>query len=89
MALTVYVGNLPLSSSAHMVEELFAPFGKVDEVTMMLKDDGTFRGFAFVIMEKEAAFKAVDELDGIEFGGNVLRINESRDRGAKAPRRAW
>ena len=89
MALTVYVGNLPLSSSAEMVEELFAPFGKVDSVTLMLKDDGSFRGFAFVIMNNEEAFKAIDELDGIEFGGNILRINESRDRGAKAPRRAW
>jgi len=86
---TIYVGNLPLSATADEVVVLFAPYGAVEKVTLMQKDDGTFRGFGFVIMANDEAFVAIDALDGVEFAGQVLRINESRDRGAKAPRRAW
>lgn len=86
---TIYVGGLPLSAKTEEVMALFSPFGDVDSVTLMKKDNGDPRGFGFVVMEDVEAMKAVDELDGVEFGGEILRINESRDRGAKAPRRAW
>ena len=86
---TIYVGGLPLSATSEEVVVLFSPFGEVDSVTLMQKDSGEARGFGFVVMQDEEAMTAVDALDGVEFGGEILRINESRDRGAKAPRRAW
>lgn len=86
----IYVGNLPLSATAQEVVALFEPFGRVESVSLMTrKETGQFRGFGFVTMEDDAAFQAIDALDGTEFGGRTLRVNESRDRGAKAPRRAW
>ena len=85
----IYVGGLPLSATTEEVVALFSPFGDVESVTLMKKDSGESRGFGFVVMGNDEAMKAVDALDGVEFGGEVLRINESRDRGAKAPRRAW
>lgn len=85
----IYVGGLPLSTTMEEVVALFSPFGAVDSVTLMKKDSGEARGFGFVVMGDEEAMIAVDALDGVEFGGEVLRVNESRDRGAKAPRRAW
>ena len=86
---TIYVGGLPLSATTEEVVALFSPYGAVDSVTLMKKPDGQSRGFGFVVMGDDEAMKAVDELDGVEFCGQILRINESRDRGAKAPRRAW
>ena len=86
---TIYVGGLPLSATTEEVVALFSPFGAVDSVTLMKKDNGQPRGFGFVVMNDNQAMAAVDALDGVEFGGEILRVNESRDRGAKAPRRAW
>jgi len=86
---TIYVGGLPLSATTEEVVALFSPFGTVDSVTLMKKDNGQPRGFGFVVMNDDQAMAAVDALDGVEFGGETLRVNESRDRGAKAPRRAW
>ncbi len=86
---TIYVGGLPLSATTEEVVALFSPFGAVDSVTLMKKDNGQPRGFGFVVMNDDQAMAAVDALDGVEFGGEILRVNESRDRGAKAPRRAW
>lgn len=86
---TIYVGGLPLSATTEEVVALFSAFGDVDSVTLMKKDGGQARGFGFVVMGDEDAMKAVGELDGVEFGGEILRVNESRDRGAKPPRRAW
>jgi len=86
---TIYVGGLPLSATTEEVVALFSVFGDVDSVTLMKKDSGEARGFGFVVMGDEDAMTAVGELDGVEFGGEILRVNESRDRGAKPPRRAW
>ncbi len=85
----IYVGNLPLSATTDQVVALFEQHGTVDDVTVMVREDGVTRGFAFVMMPDDDARVAVAELDGHEFMGQSLRVNESRDRGAKAPRRAW
>jgi RNA recognition motif-containing protein len=42
-----------------------------------------------VEMEPEAAAKAIEALDGTDFEGHILRVNEARDRGARPPRRSW
>ena len=87
---SIYLGNLPLTASEEEVKELFGQHGEVGSVTLMTHTDtGKSRGFGFVEMDPEGAVKAIDALDGTEFGGHTLRVNEARDRGAKAPRRSW
>ncbi len=86
----IYVGNLPLSATAEEVVALFKPHGTVHKFTLMLNEEtGESRGFAFVEMDDDEAQVAIDELDGVELEERRLRINVSRDRGAKAPRRAF
>jgi RNA recognition motif-containing protein len=87
---TIYLGNLPLSISADEVKDLFGQHGEVVKVSLITdRETGRPRGFGFVEMEPAAAARAIAALDGCEFGGRTLRVNEARDRGARPPRRSW
>jgi len=87
---TIYLGNLPFSATEEDVRALFAPHGPVASVSLINdRETGRPRGFGFVEMEAEAADRAIDALDGTEYGGRSLRVNEARDRGARPPRRSW
>ena len=87
---TIYVGNLPTTAGKEDLQRLFADFGDVRQVTLLPDpESGTHRGFGFVEMTYEAAQAAIVALDGLTWQGNLLRVNEARDRGAPAPRRAY
>jgi len=77
----MYVGNLPFSSSEEDVRELFSQFGEVSDVNLIKdRQTGRPRGFGFVEMKEEDAKKAMESLDGTEFGGRRIRVNEARAR---------
>jgi len=77
----MYVGNLPYSSSEEEVRELFEQFGEVKSVSLIQdRETGRSRGFGFVEMTEENADKAMTSLNGTEFGGRTLRVNEARPR---------
>ncbi len=87
MPKNIYVGNLPFTSTESDVHELFSQYGSVDTVRLVTdRDTGRPRGFGFVEMEEEGATKAIEELDGKDFGGRNLRVNEARPREERAPR---
>ena len=87
---TIYVGNLPLEASVEDVRQLFGQYGEVDQVSLVNdRETGRPRGFGFVEMAPDTAGQAIDALDGLEFRGRNLRVNEARDRGARPPRREW
>ncbi len=72
----LYVGNLDYSATNEQLEELFSKYGKVNQVDII-----PGRGFGFVEMsDPSEAGKAKDELDGTEFAGRTLRIDEARPR---------
>ncbi len=80
----IYVGNLPYRSSEEEVKELFAQYGEVSSVKLITdRETGRARGFGFVEMEDSDAEAAIEALDGKEFEGRVLKVNEARPR---APR---
>lgn len=87
---SIYVGNLPPDWSEDDLRELFGKYGDVASATVLI-DAGTgqSRGFGFVGMEPAAAARAVEALDGEVCEDHVLRVNESRDRGARPPRREY
>lgn len=88
--MTIYLGNLPGDATEDAVRDLFAAYGSVERVSLITDPEtGEPRGFGFVVMPDEAAGRAIEALDGAEFRGAMLRVNEARDRGAKPPRRAW
>jgi RNA recognition motif-containing protein len=81
MPMTMYVGNLPFSADQLSLKSLFSPFGEVLSAKVMTdRDTGRSRGFGFVEMESDAAKKAITELDGKDFEGRPLRVNESQPR---------
>jgi cold-inducible RNA-binding protein len=78
----IFVGNLPYSATEDDLRDLFGPFGEVGQVRIMTdRDTGKARGFAFVEMvQDEDSEKAIAALNGKDFGGRALTINEARPR---------
>ena len=87
MAKKLYVGNLPFSSTEDEVRELFQQHGEVHSVALITdRDTGRPRGFGFVEMDPAGADAAIQALDGTDFGGRSLRVNEARERGDRGGR---
>jgi RNA recognition motif-containing protein len=81
MTKRLYVGNLPYTATEDDVRELFAEYGTIDSLTMITdRFTGDFRGFCFLDMEDEPAKAAMAGLDGQDFQGRALRVNEARPR---------
>jgi RNA recognition motif-containing protein len=80
----LYVGNLPSSASEEAVRALFAEYGTVQTLSMVNdRQTGTPRGFGFVEMSTDDAAKAMEGLNGKDFDGRPMKVNEAqgRDRG--------
>lgn len=81
MTKTVYVGNLPWEVTEADLVEAFSPYGQVDSARVATdRDTGRSRGFAFVEISDDAAAKAIEALNGSEWGGRTLTVNEARER---------
>ena len=80
--MNIFVGNLSFRVSEDHIKEIFEPFGEVARVNLMKdRDTGQSRGFAFVEMpDAESAAKAIADLNGKEWDGRVLNVNEARPK---------
>jgi RNA recognition motif-containing protein len=77
----MYVGNLSFDSTEADVRGLFEEFGNVQSVTLITdRETGRPRGFGFVEMDDADANQAMEKLNGAEFQGRNLNINEARAR---------
>ena len=78
----MYVGNLSYDATDGDLRELFEPHGTVTDVFIVKdRESGRPRGFAFVSMETpEEMNAAIEALNGEEFLGRALTINEARPR---------
>lgn len=89
MGKRLYVGNLPYDATEAALLEIFGQDGrKVEKVHIVLdRETGRPRGFAFVEMATdEQARAAMQALDGKDFNGRMMRINEAEDRRPGGPR---
>lgn len=86
---SLFVGNLSFQTTEADLTALFQPFGQIGRIHMVTdRETGRARGFAFVEMPNDAeAGKAIAALDGKEFGGRNLKVNEARPK-AERPRGA-
>ena len=83
MAQRIYIGNLPYEAEESEVERLFSTYGEVLSVALPTdRETGRARGFGFIEMSTEDASKAISALDGSDFGGRRLNVNEARPRGS-------
>ncbi len=77
----LYVGNLPFSATEETVRALFTPHGTVESISLITdRDTGQARGFGFVEMSNADASRAMQALNGQDFGGRALKINEAQDK---------
>ncbi|MBN1898027.1 MAG: RNA-binding protein [Spirochaetes bacterium] len=81
MAKKIYVGNIPFQTSEDDLKELFEKHGTVLSAKIVTdRHTGRSRGFGFVEMEDDDAIKAIEALNGSDFSGRPLRVNEARER---------
>lgn len=80
MAKRLFVGSLSYDVTNSQLEELFAQAGKVESVNVITdRYSGQGKGFGFVEMSTEAeAEKAIKTLNGTNFAGRTIVVNEAR-----------
>jgi cold-inducible RNA-binding protein len=79
----IFVGNLDFGATEESVRSLFEEYGAVERVSVMKdRDTGRSRGFGFVEMTNaDEADRAINALNGTNFGGRPLNVNEARPKG--------
>jgi RNA recognition motif-containing protein len=80
--MNIYVGNIPRGVTETELRELFQAFGEISSASVIKdKFSGESRGFGFVEMpNKEEGQKALSALNGKDFKGRPLTVNEARPR---------
>ena len=84
----LYVGNLPYSFRDEDLQQAFSAHGAVSSAKVMMeRDTGRSKGFGFVEMGSDAeAQAAINGMNGQQFGGRGLVVNEARPMEARPPR---
>lgn len=85
--MNIYVANIPWKATEEELKSLFAEYGEIDSAKIITdKFTQRSRGFGFVEMkDDDAARRAITELNGHDFMGKNLVVNEARpkeDRGS-------
>jgi cold-inducible RNA-binding protein len=82
VATKLYVGNLAYGVSNTDLENMFAPHGTVQSAQVIMdRDTGRSKGFGFVEMGSGSeAEVAINAMNGKEFDGRALTVNEARPR---------
>ena len=80
--MNLYVGNIAWSTSEEELESHFAQYGSVSAVRIITEGhSGRSKGFGFVEMaQADAGNAAIEALDGNDFSGRDLRVNQAKER---------
>ena len=80
--MNIYVGNIPWGVSEEELEGLFGQYGEVNSVRIITdRESGRSKGFGFVEMaQADAGNTAIEALDGNDFSGRDLRVNQAKER---------
>src|SRR5437016_6450195 len=82
----LYVGNLSFETTESDLKELFGQAGSVETVRIITDHDtGRSKGFGFVEMQ-EGGDKAIAEMNGKDFKGRALTVNEARPMASRDSR---
>jgi cold-inducible RNA-binding protein len=78
----IFVGNLDYAATESSVRAMFERYGIVERVNLVTdRDTGRSRGFAFVEMSNtQEADRAIAGLNGADFEGLALKVNEARPK---------
>ena len=80
MGKKLYVGNLPFSTTEEGLGQHFAQAGTIESCKIITdRATGRSKGFAFIeFSSDEEAQNAISKLNGVEFDGRALTVNEAR-----------
>lgn len=81
MSKNIYVGNLSWSTTDADLQSLFSQYGQVSSAQVIEdRATGRSRGFGFVEMDDTGAQQAIQALNGSDFQGRPLKVNEAQPR---------
>ena len=67
--------------SEQELRELFEKYGEVHAVKIITdKESGKSKGYGFVQMDKKFGLEAIDELNGKDINGRILKVNEAQEK---------
>ena len=80
--MNIYTGNLSYEVTEEDLKQAFETFGEVESVNIIKdKYSGRSKGFGFVeVPVRIEAQKAINELNGTEYKGQMLKVNKARPR---------
>ena len=79
--LKLYVGNLSYSTNDSTLSDLFSQFGSVESAHVITdRDTGKSKGFGFVEFANAEIAKQAMSLNGKDFDGRALTVNEARPK---------
>ena len=86
--MNIYVANIPWKATEEELKGLFAEYGEVSSAKIVIdKFTQRSRGFGFIEMKDDSAGKnAINELNGFDFMGKNLVVNEARPKTEGGPR---
>jgi RNA recognition motif-containing protein len=81
MTKTLYVGNLPWAVTEEDLVRAVSQYAQVTSARVVTdRETGKSRGFGFVEVGEEQAPAVVEALNGAEWGGRALTVNEAQPR---------
>ncbi|MDG1138129.1 MAG: RNA-binding protein [Opitutales bacterium] len=86
----IYVGNLPWSCNDQDLVDAFNAYGSVEKASIISdRNSGRSKGFGFVTMNNDdEANQAIEAMNGSDFSGRALKVNEARPREERPPRQS-
>ncbi len=85
----LYIGNLSFNSTETEVRALLEQYGQLQSFDWITdRETGRSRGFCFAEMDNADADSAIKGLNGTEFGGRTIKVNEARPNN-KRRRQSW
>jgi RNA recognition motif-containing protein len=86
----LYIGNLPFSATEEKIREMLEQYGTLQSFNWITdRDTGKPRGFCFAEMDNADADAAIKSLNGKDFGGRNLKVNEAKPRNDRRKKRSW
>ncbi|HLN61847.1 MAG TPA: RNA-binding protein [Symbiobacteriaceae bacterium] len=81
MTKTLYFGNLPWAATNEDLEKAVSQYTECISARIATdRETGRSRGFGFVEVPADAAQSVIDALNGAEWGGRPLTVNEAKPR---------
>ena len=77
----LYVGNLPYSVDEEQLRGIFAQYGEISQLNLIMdRDTGRPKGFGFITFANQQDAEKALEQNGKDVGGRPLKVNIATDK---------